>query len=62
MTEGRSRNMTYTITHTVQDGIERIVYRPEVKRFETPILMQHGMYHGAWCWQSWQELFAQGIE
>jgi pimeloyl-ACP methyl ester carboxylesterase len=51
--------MTYTITHTVQDGIERIVYRPEVKRFETPILMQHGMYHGAWCWQFWQELFAE---
>jgi len=59
MTEGRPRNMTYTITHTVQDGIERIVYRPEVKRFETHILMQHGMWHGAWCWQSWQELFAE---
>jgi len=51
--------MTYTISHTVQDGIERIVYLPEVKRFETPILMQHGMWHGAWCWQSWQELFAE---
>ncbi|MDH4136504.1 MAG: alpha/beta hydrolase [Anaerolineae bacterium] len=50
--------MTYTITHTVQDGIERIVYTPRAKRFETPILMQHGMYHGAWCWQYWQELFA----
>lgn len=51
--------MTHTIAHTVQDGIERIIYRPEVKRFETPILMQHGMWHGAWCWQSWQELFAE---
>jgi pimeloyl-ACP methyl ester carboxylesterase len=51
--------MTYTITHTVQDGIERIVYSPEVERFETPILMQHGMWHGAWCWQPWQELFAE---
>ncbi len=20
--------------------------------------MQHGMWHGAWCWQLWQELFA----
>jgi len=59
MTEGKLRNRTYTITHTVQDGIERIVYRPEVKRFETPILMQHGMWHGAWCWQFWQELFAE---
>lgn len=53
------RNMSYTISHTVQDGIERIVYLPEGKRFETPILMQHGMWHGAWCWQSWQELFAE---
>ena len=51
--------MPYTIAHTVQDGIQRIVYTPEVKRFETPILMQHGMWHGAWCWQSWQELFAE---
>ena len=59
MTEGKLRNMTYTISHTVQDGIERIVYTPEVKRFEMPILMQHGMYHGAWCWQFWQELFAE---
>lgn len=51
--------MTYTISHTVQDGIERIVYSPEVKHFETPVLMQHGMWHGAWCWQYWQELFAE---
>jgi len=51
--------MTYTISHTVQNDIERIVYAPEVKRFETPILMQHGMWHGAWCWQPWQELFAK---
>jgi pimeloyl-ACP methyl ester carboxylesterase len=21
--------------------------------------MQHGMWHGAWCWQPWQELFAK---
>jgi pimeloyl-ACP methyl ester carboxylesterase len=52
-------DMTYSISHTAQDGIERIVYSPEVKRFETPILMQHGMWHGAWCWQFWQELFAE---
>lgn len=51
--------MSYTITHTVEDGIERIVYRPEQRRFETPIVMQHGMWHGAWCWRPWQELFAR---
>lgn len=49
---------TYIRTHTVQDGIEQIVYRPKDRRFETPIVMQHGMWHGAWCWQFWQELFA----
>ncbi len=49
---------TYTMTHTIEDGIERIVYVPKQRRFETPILMQHGMWHGAWVWQGWQELFA----
>lgn len=44
--------------HTREGGIERIVYTPKKKRFETPILMQHGMWHGAWTWQAWQELFA----
>jgi len=46
------------ISHTIWDGIERIVYRPRNRRFETPILMQHGMWHGAWCWHLWQELLA----
>jgi pimeloyl-ACP methyl ester carboxylesterase len=50
---------TCTRRHTVDDGIERIAYLPKLRRFETPILMQHGMWHGAWCWQLWQELFAQ---
>jgi pimeloyl-ACP methyl ester carboxylesterase len=49
----------YTITHTITDGIERITYTPAKRRFETPILMQHGMWHGAWCWQPWQELLAE---
>lgn len=49
----------YTITHVVEDGIERITYTPKKRRFETPILMQHGMWHGAWCWQLWQELLAE---
>jgi pimeloyl-ACP methyl ester carboxylesterase len=51
--------MSYSIEHTVQDGIERIAYRPHGRKFETPILMQHGMWHGAWSWQPWQELFAE---
>jgi pimeloyl-ACP methyl ester carboxylesterase len=49
----------YTRLHTVEDGIERIVYVPRERRFQTPILMQHGMWHGAWCWHLWQALFAE---
>jgi len=48
----------YTMRHTVEDGIERIVYTPQQRRHATPILMQHGMFHGAWTWQWWQPLFA----
>jgi pimeloyl-ACP methyl ester carboxylesterase len=50
---------TFVRSHTVEDGIERIAYTPKKRRFETPIVMQHGMWHGAWCWQLWQELFAE---
>jgi pimeloyl-ACP methyl ester carboxylesterase len=49
----------YVMRHTVEDGIERIVYIPKVRRHVTPILMQHGMWHGAWTWQWWQPLFAE---
>jgi pimeloyl-ACP methyl ester carboxylesterase len=50
---------SYTIIHSVEDGIERIVYSPKVRQHETPILMAHGMWHGAWCWQPWQEILAE---
>jgi pimeloyl-ACP methyl ester carboxylesterase len=49
----------YVMRHTVEDGIERIVYTPKVRKHVTPILMQHGMWHGAWTWQWWQPLFAE---
>jgi pimeloyl-ACP methyl ester carboxylesterase len=53
----------FSITHSVEDGIERIVYTPKKHTHETPILMAHGMWHGAWCWQAWQEYLAgQGWE
>lgn len=47
------------ITQTVIDGIERITYTPSEKKYETPIVMQHGMWHGAWCWAEWQMLLAE---
>ncbi len=49
----------YITRHTVEDGIERIVYTPKQRKHVTPILMQHGMFHGAWTWQWWQPLFAE---
>jgi len=48
----------YTREHSIEDGIERIVYRPKQRRFDTPIVMQHGMWHGAWTWDTWGPLFA----
>jgi pimeloyl-ACP methyl ester carboxylesterase len=50
---------TFSVQYSVNNGIEHITYTPKHRRFETPIFMQHGMWHGAWCWQQWQELFAQ---
>ncbi|MEM7098408.1 MAG: alpha/beta fold hydrolase [Pseudomonadota bacterium] len=43
----------------VENGIERISYLPARQRFSTPIVMQHGMWHGAWCWDSWQGALAE---
>lgn len=50
---------SYTVQHVIEDGIERISYIPHNKKFDTPILMQHGMWHGAWCWENWQHLLAE---
>ncbi|WP_110520190.1 alpha/beta hydrolase [Herpetosiphon llansteffanensis] len=49
----------YTIEHQLEAGIERIIYTPHQQRQQTPILLGHGMWHGAWCWQPWQELLAE---
>jgi pimeloyl-ACP methyl ester carboxylesterase len=51
--------MSYSVSETVEDGIERIVYTPAVRRFDIPLVFQHGMWHGAWCWQPWQALLAE---
>jgi pimeloyl-ACP methyl ester carboxylesterase len=49
---------TFYARHAIEGGIERVVYTPKHRRFDTPILMQHGMWHGAWCWRHWQESLA----
>jgi hypothetical protein len=47
--------MTYDVTSTIEDGIERIVYKPHQPKYQTPIVLQHGMWHGVWCWATWQK-------
>jgi hypothetical protein len=49
----------YTLIHRIEDGLERISYIPKNRGYQTPIVFQHGMWHGAWCWDLWQELLAQ---
>jgi len=55
----RQETDLFTVEHSIHDGIERVTVTPRNHRHETPILMQHGMWHGAWCWRQWQELFAE---
>lgn len=50
--------MLPTFTHTLEHGIERITVTPAERRFRTPILLQHGMWHGARTWAGWQQMFA----
>ncbi len=50
---------TYSRIHRLEDGLERISYIPKNRCYQTPLVFQHGMWHGAWCWELWQELFAQ---
>ena len=40
------------------DGVERITYRAGKRQHNRSLLFVHGMWHGAWCWEQWQELFA----
>lgn len=49
----------YRRLHEIKNGIEWISYFPTQRNQFPPILMQHGMWHGAWCWQDWQACFAE---
>jgi len=40
------------------ETIEHVVRQPEKRVHKTPLLLQHGAWHGAWCWQSWMDYFA----
>lgn len=39
------------------ETIEHIIQQPEKRIHETPLLFQHGAWHGAWCWQLWMDYF-----
>jgi pimeloyl-ACP methyl ester carboxylesterase len=41
------------------ETIEHIVKHPAEKKHKTPILLQHGAWHGAWCWEYWLNYFAE---
>jgi alpha-beta hydrolase superfamily lysophospholipase len=41
----------FSVKQSLEGGIERVTVTPRNRRHETSILMQHGMWHGAWCWR-----------
>lgn len=57
--EKREQRNGFAIRHVIEDGVERISYLPEKPRYKTPLILQHGMFYSAQCWQPWQEAFAQ---
>ena len=40
------------------ETIEHIIQRPEKQSHETPLFLQHGAWHGAWCWNQFLDYFA----
>lgn len=40
------------------ETIEHIIKQPQKRAHETPLLFQHGAWHGAWCWDLWMDYFA----
>jgi len=35
------------------EEIEHVVRKPANRVHQTPILLLHGSWHGAWCWENW---------
>lgn len=48
----------FVVTEEVIRGIEHVTVTPATPVHDTPILMLHGMWHGAWVWRDWQEKLA----
>lgn len=41
------------------EQIEHVVVSPPARLHRTPILLLHGAWHGAWCWENWLGRFAE---
>ena len=41
----------------IAENIEHNIQQPVFRRHKTPLLFQHGAWHGAWCWQQWMDYF-----
>lgn len=59
MTSEKTANQNFRIETSINNGIERISYYPEIPNQKPALLFQHGMWHGAWCWSQWQTIFAE---
>jgi pimeloyl-ACP methyl ester carboxylesterase len=44
--------------NTSSSGLEVIARQPAVTGERPPLLFVHGLGHGAWCWENWQEAAA----
>ncbi len=40
------------------ENIEHIIRQPTDRTRQTPLLLQHRAWHGAWCWELWLDYFA----
>jgi alpha-beta hydrolase superfamily lysophospholipase len=40
------------------ETIEHIIQQPVRRTHKTPLLFQHGAWHGACCWQQWMDYFS----
>jgi pimeloyl-ACP methyl ester carboxylesterase len=38
--------------------LELITRTPKTRTHQTPLLLQHGAWHAAWCWEGWMDYFA----
>lgn len=47
------------LERSLEDGIERVRCRPAKDTGRPPLLLLHGMWHGAWCWREWQIQLAE---